>query len=813
MAVTSASRCLYDWPLTDGPPVNGATEFARLLRSFRVSKGLSQEELAERAGLSRRGVSDLERGARRAPYAHTVQKLADALGMGDAERGRFVSASRQRMVPEAPTGISEQALGQPVALTSLIGREEALAALSELLKANRLTTMIGPGGIGKTRLAQGVAALAATWQSDGVRVVELAAVSSPLMVSNALAAALGLRDEPGAPLLQTLIRALRTRHMLLVFDNCEHLVEACAALVTSILQGTTAVRILATSREPLGIPGEWLYPVLPLAVPTAASLAARELANVPSVQLFTERARAAGTSFTLTASNAQAVVDICCRMDGIPLALELAAARMRILTVEQIAERLGDSLGLLSNPDRSAAPRHQTLRAAIGWSFTLLSDGEQQLFARLSVFAGGWTIEAAEVVCSVSADAHSPEAHADVAPADVLDLLARLIDRSLVVAEPSLHGTMRYRMLEPLRQYAAERLLEAGEVALLRDAHLEWFVTVAEQAEREMWSAGQVKCLDRLYLDRDNVHAALTWSTTRGDPEAGLRIAAALPRFWDFRGSLRQATEWLAALLALPGAQGRTPIRAKALTAYGYCLTMWDRRTDAVAALQESLELYKAFGQPAWLAAPTFFRGFAVTWIDQDPDAAEPWLRESLELSQQYGPVWVTCCALFGLGDVARLRGNLPLAERLLAECIGMAGRMGDRWVGSYARLGLGMLLLQKADRPAAREHLEQALRLTLELGDKRCTTYALECLAHLALAEGRADHAARLFGAAQGMREPVGDVIMATLRVDRDRFVAATRARIGDAAFEQAVSVGRRMTPDETISEAYAVSTSCTVR
>ena len=387
-------------------------------------------------------------------------------------------------------------------------------------------------------------------------------------------------------------------------------------------------------------------------------------------------------------------------------------------------------------------------------------------------------------------------------------MLARLINRSLVVAETGLPQTMRYRMLEPLRQYAAERLVERDEVTRLRDRHLQWFVSVAEQGEREMWRAGQIECLDRLFLDRDNLRAALAWSTTgHGDVEGGLRIAAALPRFWDFRGYLREANEWLAALLALPRAQAPTPIRAKALTAYGYCLTMWDQRASAVVALEESLELYKAFGEPAWLAAATFFRGFAVTWIDRDPDAAEPWLRKSLELSQQHGPVWVACCSLVRprrrRATARRIRRSRKDADRM--HCVGTAN--GGPRVGSYARLGLGMSRLQQGDRPSARAHLEEALRLTLELGDKRCTTYALECLARLCLAEGRADRAARLFGAAQGMREPVGDVIMATLRVDRATFIATARAKMGDAAFEQALLAGRRMTLDETISDASGAS------
>jgi non-specific serine/threonine protein kinase len=285
--------------------------------------------------------------------------------------------------------------------------------------------------------------------------------------------------------------------------------------------------------------------------------------------------------------------------------------------------------------------------------------------------------------------------------------------------------------------------------------------------------------------------------------QAGLRIASALPRLWDFRGSLGEAVEWLAAVLALPGAQASSPIRAKALTAYGYCLTMWGARDRAIAALDESLELYGGFGQPGWLAAPIFFRGFVLTWIDHDTVGAEPWFGQSLTLAKEHGPAWTMCCALFGLGDAARLRGDFHRAETLLAECGVMSRRLGDRWVLAYALFGLGMTRLQQGDAAGARLNLEEALHTTLELGDMRGTSYALECLARLALAEGHAESAARLFGAAQALREPVGDVIMATLRVDRDQFLADVRTQIDDAGFERASQAGRALSLEQIVREA----------
>jgi predicted ATPase/DNA-binding XRE family transcriptional regulator len=447
-----------------------ASGFGALLREYRHAAGLTQEELAERAGISPRSISEMERGGTHVPRRDTIGLLASALELTEDERRAFEvlidERRRQLSSPDTDTEASPRAGGRPRhnvprLLTSCIGREPELEALAAFVVGSPLVSLIGAGGVGKTRLAQELVRTDADGYVDGSWLVELAGLTDAALLPRTVAAAIGLQDLQASNEVGVLIEYLRQRHLLLVLDNCEHVVDACAELVAGLLRVCRGLHVLATSREPLGVPGEVIRRVLPLTVPDPRqSLAPERLANSPAVRLFLERARAVNPSLALSPHNASAIARICAGVDGIPLALELAAARLRTLSVHELAERLEHDASLLAGRSRAGLPRHRTMRATLDWSHAFLGEDEQVLLRRVSVFPGGWTLAAAERVC----------AGAGLEAGAVLDVLAQLVDRSLVLADAR-ESVARYRLLEPVRQYAAERLEAAGESATFRARH------------------------------------------------------------------------------------------------------------------------------------------------------------------------------------------------------------------------------------------------------------------------------------------------------------------------------------------------------
>ncbi len=428
----------------------------------------------------------------------------------------------------------------PIQLSSFIGRERAIAELKGLLSTTRLLTLTGAGGSGKTRLALQMATNLLADFEHGVWWVELAALTDPTLVPQQVASSLGISEQPGRQLMDTLSDALQPKKLLLVLDNCEHLIAACAQLVETLLRSCADLRILTTSREAFTIPGETIWPVPSLGVPDAYHLPPREgLVKYEAVHLFIERAVSVLPTFRLTQENASALAQVCRRLDGLPLAIELAAARVKVLSVEQIAARLDDSYRLLAGGSRTALPRQQTLQATIDWSHHLLSEKERILFRRLSVFMGGFTLEAAEAVCAGNG----------IEQDEVLDLLSHLIDKSLVaVAQRS--GEARYRLLETIRQYGQDKLQEFGEAANLRRNHCDWYVGLSERAESEILGARQGSWFDRLEVEHDNLRAALGWSLEQKEAETAARMGAAIWRFWLLRGYMSEGRRWLERALA-----------------------------------------------------------------------------------------------------------------------------------------------------------------------------------------------------------------------------------------------------------------------
>jgi non-specific serine/threonine protein kinase len=633
----------------------------------------------------------------------------------------------------------------PAQLTSFVGRQREIEEVRRLLNDHRLVTLTGIGGCGKTRLALQAAAEVSDAYADGVWLVELAPLTDPALVAPAVAAAIGVREESGQPLLATLLAALRARHLLLVLDNCEHLLDACAQLAEVLLRGCPHLRILATSREALGIGGEVARRVPSLVAPPPGQLPLVErLTEYEAVQLFVERALAVQPAFVVTEQNAPAVAQLCWRLDGIPLALELAAARVRVLTVEQITSRLGDRFRLLTGGSRTALRRQQTLAAAIDWSHDLLTDLERALLRRLAVFAGGWTLETAEGVgvdegagdWGARGPAPSTQHLAPILAADVLDLLTGLVDKSLVLAEGQGTDT-RYRLLETIRQYAGEKLLAAGEAEAVRDRHLDWYLALAEEAKPELLGPNQVAWLDRLEREQDNLRAALEWALDRGSADRALRLAGAAWRLWHVRDNPNEGREWLLRVLAMPGAGAPTRARAEALD--GACeLVMRSRAADpAVPRLgEECLAIYRSLGDRRGTAWARCHLAANAAWAGNTMQAEEL-AAEALTLAREADAQWVVAQALEALGLVAGFRGDYPLARRRVEESVAIFRAFGDRRAIGHGLGYLAWSTCEQGDAVATRTYLSEWLTLARELRSKSQTWSALYGLGLVARLEG----------------------------------------------------------------------------
>jgi predicted ATPase/transcriptional regulator with XRE-family HTH domain len=571
--------------------------FGALLRRFRLAAGLTQEALAERAGLSARGIQDLERGSRTSPRAETVRLLADAL---ELQRAELIEAAHPELAT-AGAGPAARSVPRrlPIPATPLVGRERQVAAACALLRKSgaRLVTLTGPGGIGKTRLALAVAAALAAEFADGVAWVELAPLDDPALVANAIARALGVTEHGERPLPELLAQAVAERHVLLVVDKCEHVLPAMP-LLGKLLAAGPRLSVLATSRSRLRLRGEHDLPVEPLAVPEPDGAKAPPLAGlagVAAVRLFVERAAEVRPGFVLTPDTAPAVAAICRRLEGLPLALELAAARVKVLAPEALLTRLAPRLPLLTGGARDAPARQQTMHDAIAWSHDLLNEREQALFRRLAVFAGGFTLEAAESVMAVG------EAPADTqhAASGTLDLISALVDQSLLrLGEPRAYdaiGDDRFTMLETVREYALERLACAGETAAVQHTHADFYLALAERADPELTGPGQAVWLERLEAEHNNLRAALAWVIAAEEAESALRLAAALGRFWRMHGHPREGLTWLERALTLSD-NLPTATRAKALEGAGRLVHDQDDPDRAVALYQEALAMWQALG-------------------------------------------------------------------------------------------------------------------------------------------------------------------------------------------------------------------------
>jgi predicted ATPase/DNA-binding SARP family transcriptional activator len=711
----------------------------------------------------------------------------------------------------------------PALLTSFVGRQVETDRVAELLAESRLVTLTGPGGSGKTRLAAEVGAVLAHRYREGVWLVDLAPLIDPSLVPQAVAAALGVPEDPVRPLVDTIVDSLRETKLLLILDNCEHLIDESAKLAETLLTAAPGLRILATSREALAVPGETAFEIPPLPVPDPETAEARPetLLQFDAVRLFVDRAAATQPDFAMSSDNARAVAEISIRLEGLPLALELAAARVRGLGVDAIASRLGDHLGLLAGGRRTGLPKERSFRAAADWSYDLLSERERRVFERLSVFAGGFSLEAAEAVASGEA----------TAVGDVSGLLARLVDRSLVQRVAS--TPVRYRLLEPLRQYARERLASGGAADVGRRRHLEFYLAMAETAEPALREREQRTWLDRLETEHDNLGTALASAVELGEPDAGLRLAAALGPYWQMRGHFSEGRERLR--VTLSASEEDSPSRARALVeagslAYYQCdfrdalnrsqtgLALYRRAGDrwgvayalsrvglaawelgeadrARASFNESLTLFRDLDDPWGVATTLWHRGF-VAVAEGSLDEAETAYEESLTWFREQGDDSGAGVVLGWLGGLAGLRGELGPAEELLRESLELTQRIGDRWGTAWAHAHLARVAMLRASDREAVDLYRRALRVFGSLGDRVASAICLEGLAELASRRGQPARAAELFGAAEAPRRlGVGFYLSSVDPAGYRRRIAALRSQLGEKAFTSAWTQGRAMT------------------
>ncbi len=693
-AIASAQRLVRHDPLRE-------ETYCTLMRLYAAS--------GDRAGVLRvyqTCATVLERELAVEPSAATREAYEHALKM---------AVQARPVIPPQPAKTN-----LPVPLTSFVGREAELTEVSHLLRTTHLLTLTGPGGTGKTRLALEAVTNLLDAYPHGVWLVELASLADPTLVAQTLAATLGVREQPGRPLLDALIDYVRTKSLLLILDNCEHLLETCAQLANSLLRVAPGLKIVTSSREPLGIAGETTYRVPSLSLPDLRQLHDLDaLAQNDCVRLFVDRASAVYPPFRLTAKNAPAIAQIGLRLDGIPLAIELAAARTRVFPPEQIAARLDDRFRLLTGGSRTALERHQTLLALIDWSHNLLSEAERVLLRRLSVFAGGWSFEAAQAVCGDGIDD------------EMLDTLARLADKSLVVVEaPMVEAEGRCRLLETIRQYARDKLLEAGESEPVRDRHLEFFLRFAEAAEPKLRGAEQLAWMDGVETEHDNLRTALAWSLESGRSDLALQLAGALGYFWVLRGYLSESLRWLEDALALAereqskkvAAGNYTPTRtekeqrAKALYAAGMPYLAALNLERARRVVEESLRLWRELGDKWWTAVALELAGLIMS-TQGDTETALAGLEEGVSLAREIEDPLPLAVCLIRFGDALKPRGDVAAAHPFLEEGVALARRVGDKIVLSEGLRELGSLYYAEGDLTAAASLTEEALAAARAIG------------------------------------------------------------------------------------------------
>jgi non-specific serine/threonine protein kinase len=631
-------------------------------------------------------------------------------------------------------------------MSAMVGREAELEACRAELQKGAMLTLTGVGGCGKTRLALALGESLLEENADGVWFADLAPLTSDERVAETVAVAVGAREEAGRSMERALIDHLANRRTLLVLDNCEHLIPACVALVSALMQGCPDLRVVATSREALNIAGESVYAVPTLALPPAEETRLDVIARAEAVRLFAARASAVRPDFALQAENAPIVADICRRLDGIPLAIELAAARVKILGVAQIREKLDDRFRLLTGGSRTALPRQQTLRATIQWSYDQLLEDEQSLMRALAVFAGGWTLGSATAICMESGDEF-----------EILDLLSRLADKSLVVVGRGSGGSARYRFLETVREYALEQLKAVDEEAELRGRHLQYFLALAEAAEKELTGPKQAEWVATLETEHENLLASLRWCAhVENGEDPALRIAGSISRFWSTRGHFEIGRKSLQMALTLGDQDAATEPRAKAIVREAQMELYQGHYDSTQALLEQGAAIYRKLGDERGVARA--LSGLAAVAIYQmDYDLAEQVNRESYDLYSKLGQKRGMAISLHNLGFAARSRDDLAAARQRYEEALVLLREVGDQEHIALTLGDLAVTLVREGAPGEARARLIEAFGIARTLEAARVEIDLLDASAELALAAGAAPTALRFSASGGHQRAAVG--------------------------------------------------------
>jgi predicted ATPase/DNA-binding CsgD family transcriptional regulator len=728
----------------------------------------------------------------------------------------------------------------PIPLSSFIGRQSEIEALCQLLASEaRLITLTGPGGIGKTRLALQTTEQIANDFSDGAHFIPLESLDEPRQVLPAITNALNVSESGERPLFEDLSQALADRHILLCLDNFEHVLEAAPQL-TDLLRACPQLHILATSREALRLRGEQEFPVGPLELPLSPDRSQSEAAaQSPAVQLFLDRARAVRSGFELDEDNLSTIVDICYLLDGLPLALELAAALLRLFSPQVILTRLKSSPGLkgtspamqlLAGGARDLPVRQQTLRATIDWSYSLLDAADRRMFRWLSVFSGGCTLEAAEFICSDET----------AGPRPILDFLIPLVDKNLIRSDQR-NGEPRFSLLRTIREYALEQLEGHGELRDARERHIDYYLEMVEHAETELKGPDQARWLERLELEHDNLRAALSWSLENGRYESGFRLAGALWRFWLNRGHITEGRQWLDTILstnadvsieikikvlngagALAWSQGDYAISRKfhteclnlrklledvpgvaaSLHNLGVIALFQDDFETASSYFQESVTLYREVGD-RWGEADGKLQLGSVLRNKKDFEGAQRYIEESLALLQELGDTQGVAGALHSLGLIALDQANYDRAYQYFMEGKSLFTDLGDRWGMALSDYNLGLIALHQKNLQNAETLFIESLTLKRDLGDKIGIAYCLEGMACLAAERSAVERAAQLFGAAEALRKSIGASLSGADRANYDRYLEMARAQLKVKAFTIATRAGEEMNLDQAVQYA----------
>lgn len=760
------------------------------MKRLREQAGLSQEELAERAGLTAKGISALERGERKHPYPNTVRALAEALALSETVRGEWVAMLSPRGTAYEPSPKEPLPLRFPTAPNAIVGREDDLASVIYYLTSGktRLVTLTGPGGVGKTRLSLQLAEFAQTQFADGAVFVPLDAVPNPALFLSALVHALGLQEVSEQAKAQWLYQHLKDKKMVLILDNFEHVLDA-ACEIPPLLRACPGLTLLVTSRAPLRLRGEQEYPLAPLAVPGLDRVPhVNEVLASPAVQVFVQRAQAINPGFSITSANAVTIAAICRRLDGLPLALELAAARLKLLTPATLLKRLDQTLPVLVGGARDLPERQQTMRQTIAWSYDLLTPGEQRLFRRLSVFAGSWTLEAAEALCQNLSVTE-----------DILERVASLMDKSLIQRADREGESERYILLKTIRAYALEQLVLAGEADAVQARHLQICLELAREAEKQVCGPDQMIWLKYLEEELPNLRAALEWAFSVPQAaetcvEDGLQIVCALYRFWQGRGYLSEGRAWLERGLSFPVSLA---VRAKALNGLGWLMHQLGDARPAIGIQQESIDMYRQLQDATGLSGALDSLGDAA-WAFGDYELAAKAYEESLALRRTAGHTHEIALSLYSLGRLLLDRETPELAAPLLDESYALLTKLQDHRGIALVDHALGRLAWQQGRLPQALTYTQKALAAFWSLGNKVDIAECLEVLALIAKDQAQWPQAVECWAVAAALRETLG----VPVRAYDEKAFSSLQDLLHEPEFQAAWNVGYNQPLAQALAE-----------